>query len=167
MKCSDIQKLFSAFQDEELEAKESQRVREHLKDCSDCRKELEFYKKSWDLLGIWKDKEPAPGYIGRFWSRLAQEKTWGEQALESIREILTKRALAPVFAAIFIFIIVGSFSYRYYVSGQKSEKALAVMTPEEIELVDQLELAQNYDVIVNMDVVEDLEVVENLDSIQS
>ena len=73
----DIQKakkLIPAFLDDALEPKELQAFREILAKSPELRKEVAAYKKTWALLDEVEDIEPDPGYISRFWTRVAQEE---------------------------------------------------------------------------------------------
>ena len=166
MDCQKAAKLIPLFLDDQLKADESQLINEHLASCVRCQKELELYQESWDMLSHWKDLEPEPGYVSRFWTRLSLEASWLEKLRLSIRETFVQRKLAAIVTTALILIIVGFLSSRILPIGN-TEKELAKLNSDEIELVDHLELAQHFDVIENMDTIEDLDIVENLDSLES
>ena len=51
MKCSQVEKRLSAFQDGELSPQEEERVSEHLESCSACRDRYAEMEKVWQVLG--------------------------------------------------------------------------------------------------------------------
>lgn len=64
MKCSQIQKKLSAFQDGELNPQEQQRVSGHLESCSACREHYVDMEKVWQALGDFKEILPESGFYG-------------------------------------------------------------------------------------------------------
>ena len=167
MNCPNVQKLIPLYLDNQLKDNELQVVKSHINGCSHCQKEIELYQKSWDALKNLKEIDPAPGYISRFWSRVATDKSFSQKLAEGIRGVLTSWQWAGTLVTASIVVIVGFFSLKNFLPGTNVESALAKMHPEELELVSNLELAQNLDVIENIDVLEDLEVIENLDLLES
>jgi predicted anti-sigma-YlaC factor YlaD len=167
MDCQKIQKLIPLYLDSELEDRQLQTIRKHLKDCPHCQRELTLFEKSWDLLSEWEDIEPVPGYKSRFWSRLSSERAWYEQLLLNIKEFfaMKKRSLALVTASVAIILCVLTFSN--YLMKIKTNKTLTAMNPQDLELLAELELAQDFDIIENIDWLEDWEVIEDLDRIES
>ena len=167
MDCQKIQKLIPLYLDAKLEDRESQTVREHLKDCPHCQNELALFEKSWNLLSKWEDVEPDPGYTSRFWTRLSSERAWYEQLLLNFKEFfaMKKRPLAWATASVAIIVCVLTFSS--YLMKIKTNNTLTAMNPQELELLAELELAQNLDIIENIDWLEDWEVIEDLDRIES
>jgi len=167
MECQKVKTLIPIFLDHELEPQETEAVKEHLGNCLSCRKELKLYQESWALLSDWKDLEPAPGYVSRFWTKLATERSFESRILEGIRTILAPQRLTPALATLSVIVFVGAFVFKQYLPTREAEQALAKMAPEEIEFVQNIELAQHIDVIENIDVIEDLDILENLDTLES
>lgn len=167
MKCQIIKKLIPDFLEGELEALKAKEVREHLLLCADCQREVRLYEKSWDTLLNWREVEPVPGYISRFWTKLSLEAPWHERILTAVKEALARKRLAPVFVAVSIMIIVGSVYIPKYINQKKSETVLAKMAPAEIELLSNMELAQNLDAIEDIDNLDDLDIIEDIDSLES
>ena len=62
MKCSQVQKRLSAFQDGELNPEEEERVSGHLETCSACRERYAEMEKVWQALGDFKEILPEPGF---------------------------------------------------------------------------------------------------------
>jgi anti-sigma factor RsiW len=65
MKCSQVQKRLSAFQDGELNPQERAEVRDHLESCSACRERYAEMEKVWQALGDFKEILPDPGFHGQ------------------------------------------------------------------------------------------------------
>ena len=167
MNCQETQKFIPEFLDGELKAEESQVFKEHLEGCLHCQREVKLYRESWAMLSLWKDAEPKPGYISRFWTRLSEEKSWSEKILADVRTVFVRVQAKPVLVLASLVIIVGFVYVRNYLPAKEAEQALARMNSEEIEFVQNVELAQHFDVIENIDLVEDMDILENWDSSQS
>ena len=65
MKCRQVQKRLSAFQDDELKPQERARVSDHLESCSACRERYEEMGKVWQDLENLKEIPPEPGFYGQ------------------------------------------------------------------------------------------------------
>jgi len=65
MKCSQVQKRLSAFQDGELNRQERAEVSDHLGRCSACRRQYAEMEKVWQALGDLKEIAPNPGFYGQ------------------------------------------------------------------------------------------------------
>jgi anti-sigma factor RsiW len=65
MKCSQVEKRLSAFQDGELDPQEEERVKGHLESCSACRDRHEELEKVWQALGDSQEIIPDPGFYGQ------------------------------------------------------------------------------------------------------
>jgi anti-sigma factor RsiW len=65
MKCHQVQKSLSAFQDSELKPQEQEGVRIHLESCSACRERYGELEKVWQALGGFKEILPEPEFYGK------------------------------------------------------------------------------------------------------
>ena len=65
MKCGQVQKRLSAFQDGELNPQEQERVSDHLESCSACREQYAEMEKVWQALGDFKEILPEPEFYGQ------------------------------------------------------------------------------------------------------
>jgi anti-sigma factor RsiW len=65
MKCSQVEKRLSAFQDGELNPQERAKVSDHLESCSACRERYAEMEKVWQALGDLKEIVPGPGFYGQ------------------------------------------------------------------------------------------------------
>jgi len=166
MNCTEIQNLISAYLDGELQPKEAQGVRDHLQGCESCQKEFQSLAKTWEMLDEWKDIEPQPGYVSRFWTQASLQSPWHERFFKDVQEGLTKRRLVPALMTACVIIIVGLLSIRHYFVLQKSNELMVNLSEEELEMVENIELAENYELIQDLDLIEDLEIIENLDTLE-
>ena len=167
MDCQEIKKLIPIYLDKELEAKERQQVMEHLSVCPACQKEFEAFEKSWAMLGELDDIRPEPGFVGRFWTRLALEQSWQGKVSEAVKNGLFKRRLVPALVTACIVVIMGSFVLHDYFQIQSTDQMLSSLSWEDLAMVENIELAENLDLIEEMDFLEDLEIIENLDILET
>jgi len=65
MKCPQVQKRLSAFQDGELTPQEHDSVSDHLESCPACRERHEEMEEVWQALGDLKEIPPEPGFYGQ------------------------------------------------------------------------------------------------------
>ncbi len=161
MDCEDIKKLVPLLADGDSLPED---LRAHFSECEGCRKEMAAYEKTWEMLGSWKDIEPDPGYVSRFWTRLSMKKSWYESPGLTLKSFLWERRLAPVFAVVSIVLVVGVMTWRISMRTLGNETLLTALSTEEIEFAEFIELAENLDVIQDMEFLEDLDVIENLDT---
>ncbi len=175
MRCDQIRKLIPIYLDGGLEDGRDRELKDHVSGCLVCRKELEAYQRSWQMLGEWKDIQPEAGYVGRFWTAVSQQRPWHEQILKALPAGVFQKRLAPVFVAICILLVTGIFSLRNYWQMVETGELLANLSAEELEIafdhpaagvVEDIELAENLDIIQDMDFLEDMEVIENADSLE-
>ena len=62
MKCRNVQKKLSAYQDRELEPQEQEQVRSHLLSCRACREQYEELERVWQTLGELEEIRPDPWF---------------------------------------------------------------------------------------------------------
>jgi len=167
MDCQKIQKLIPLYLDSDLEDRQLQTIKEHLKECPHCQRERDFFEKSWDLLSEWEDIEPNPGYKFRFWTRLSSERAWYEQPLLNIKEFFATKKRLLTWATVSVVIIVCVLTFSNYPMTIDTDNTLTAMEPQDLELLAELELAQNLDIIENIDWLEDWEIIEDLDTTES
>ena len=60
MKCRNVQKKLSAYQDGELEPREQEQVRSHLLSCQVCREQFAEFERVWQTLGGLEEIHPDP-----------------------------------------------------------------------------------------------------------
>jgi anti-sigma factor RsiW len=74
MKCGQVQKRLSAFQDGELNPQEQERVSDHLESCSACREQYAEMEKVWQTLGDFKEILPEPGFYGQLVKKINERQ---------------------------------------------------------------------------------------------
>ena len=72
MKCRNVQKRLSAYQDGELWVEELDRIKVHLMDCPECRKQYEGFLHIWYVLGELPDIQPHPEFDLHLRKRISQ-----------------------------------------------------------------------------------------------
>lgn len=170
MHCDEAKKIIPVYLDGELGQEETRLVKEHIASCAACQKEQHALERSWKMLGEWQNIEPAPGYVSRFWIKVSSERSLRERVARGIGEALDglrRKRLAPVYAAVCVLLITGIFSLRNYWEVQETQKLIASLNQEELEMAKDVELAENFDIIQEMDFLEDMEVIENLESLET
>ena len=70
MNCNEIRDNLSLYIDDELNEEEKVLLEEHLKNCPECSKELEEYKRIIQMLNELPDEEPPVGYCKRLHAKL-------------------------------------------------------------------------------------------------
>lgn len=166
MTCKTIRKFISLYLDNQLESKELEQVRQHTTGCADCQKELAAYEQSWQLLSEYKDIQPQPNFMGRFWTRVAAQKTWQEKFLEQWNFGVWQKSWAYVRVGLCLAVLVGSV-VLWQNKNKASSELLANMGVENLEMLENFELAEKLDVITDMDFYEDLDVIENLENLEA
>jgi predicted anti-sigma-YlaC factor YlaD len=74
MKCRNIQKKLSAYQDRELEPREQEQVRSHLLSCRACREQYEKLERVWQTLGALKEIHPDPWFYRQFIEKIKEPR---------------------------------------------------------------------------------------------
>ncbi len=74
MTCKNIKERFVEYLTNELSQKEREEIQEHVAECDECRRELEFLTEVWTELGVLKEERPSPQLRTRFYSMLDQYK---------------------------------------------------------------------------------------------
>jgi anti-sigma factor RsiW len=74
MKCPQAQEWMSEKLDGALDATRSQRLDQHLYDCSGCHQEWRELQQSWELLGRLPELQPSPLFRAQVWEKIRQDK---------------------------------------------------------------------------------------------
>ncbi|MEI9475572.1 MAG: zf-HC2 domain-containing protein [Deltaproteobacteria bacterium] len=62
MKCHNVQKKLSAYQDKELKPREQEEISTHLLSCQSCREKYEKFEQVWQTLGELEEIHPDPWF---------------------------------------------------------------------------------------------------------
>jgi len=115
MTCNDIRRKLSAYMDDELEVEIYLKVDEHLKECDQCRQDLQARKEGWDFLKELHEPEPVPYFYTKLSARINSKRAERESSW-------IERILVPVSvtAVIVMGILMGNYFNRY-ANGQSVE----------------------------------------------
>ena len=73
MNCEAVRELLWAYLEKETTAEEAEKIEEHLENCEDCRKELEFQQEMMETLAGLPDEELPEGYHAELMQKLQAE----------------------------------------------------------------------------------------------
>jgi anti-sigma factor RsiW len=101
MKCHNIEKKLSAYQDKELKPQEQEEVRRHLLDCQSCRTLHERLEQTWQTLGELEEIRPDPWFYPRLSRKIkeSRERT-GFPVLQHVFQLLRTPAIASILLAV-------------------------------------------------------------------
>ncbi|GEM_PF-1280384 len=161
MKCEEIQGLLSAYVDDGLSAAQKTAVEDHTRGCASCRQELRAYQEMWRDLAAWKPVEPTPGFVSRFWTRVATKKPWYVAGWDAVRAGTRVWRWVPALASLVLCVVLGIAVIEYgtdrlLFTPQPQEIALVVDPSVELEMVAYMELARNLEIIEELDFLESL-----------
>jgi anti-sigma factor RsiW len=108
MKCNNVQKKLSAYQDRELEDKEQEQVKSHLLSCRVCREQFAQLERTWQTLGELKEIQPDPWFYRQLVGKIKEPHERGFlQGLQRVFPMLRVPAFASILLAIGI--LVGAY----------------------------------------------------------
>jgi predicted anti-sigma-YlaC factor YlaD len=101
MKCQNVQKKLSAYQDRELKLKEQEQVKSHLLNCQSCREQYEKLERVWQTLGEFKEIRPDPWFYPQLVRKVKEPRERGLlPGLQWVFPILRTPAIASIVLAI-------------------------------------------------------------------
>jgi anti-sigma factor RsiW len=108
MKCQNVQKKLSAYQDRELEPKEQEQVRNHLLSCRACREQHAELEQVWKTLEELQEIRPDPWFYPQVVRKIKEPHERG--FLQGLQRVFPK-VRVPAFASILlaIGILVGAY----------------------------------------------------------
>jgi anti-sigma factor RsiW len=107
MKCDNIQKKFSAYQDKELKPQEQEGVRSHLLSCQACREQFAELERVWQTLGGLEEIHPDPWFYRQVVRKTKEPR---ERALPTLQHVF-RLFRTPV--AVSIILIIGLLAGTY------------------------------------------------------
>jgi anti-sigma factor RsiW len=129
MKCSKAHKLISSYIDGELPERDMKTLEGHMKDCHECREELEESKELHDLFAN-ADKFKAPyGFHTRVMANISSGKIRGSSRIPVFLR------LAEGFMIIVV-IALGVLSGSFLIKGYMPDKAREVMASLSLDVFD-------------------------------
>ena len=108
MKCHNIQKKFSAYQDRELDPREQEQVRDHLLSCRACREQFAELERVWQTLEGLEQVHPDPWFYRQIVRKIKEPR---EQGLLPTLQQVFRLSRVPV--AVSIILIIGILAGTY------------------------------------------------------
>ena len=108
MKCRNVQKKLSAYQDRELEPREQEQVRIHLLSCRTCREQYAELERVWQTLGGLEEIHPDPWFYRQVVRKIKEPH---EQRLFPSLQWVPRLLPAPVI--VFMLLVVGILTGTY------------------------------------------------------
>jgi anti-sigma factor RsiW len=108
MKCHNIQKKFSAYQDKELKPQEQEEVRSHLLSCEACREEFAELERVWQTLEGLEEIHPDPWFYRQVVRKIKEPR---ERGLLPTLQHVFRLSRAPVVVSIIL--IIGLLAGTY------------------------------------------------------
>ena len=108
MKCRNVQKKLSAYQDRELKPREQEEIRSHLLSCRACRDQYEELERVWQTLEELEEIRPDPWFYRQLTRKIKEPREQGLlPALQHVFQLLR----GPVIASILLIIGLMAGSY--------------------------------------------------------
>jgi anti-sigma factor RsiW len=108
MKCCNVQKKLSAYQDNELETHEREQVRSHLLSCLACREQFAEIERVWQTMGGLEEIHPDPWFYRQIVRKIKEPR---EQASLPTLEYVFRLFRTPV--AVSLILIIGLLAGTY------------------------------------------------------
>jgi predicted anti-sigma-YlaC factor YlaD len=101
MKCRNIQKKLSAYQDRELKPEEKEQISRHLENCQSCREQYEKLERVWQTLEEFQEIRPDPWFYPQLVRKVKEPR---ERSLlpgvQWVFQMLRTPAIASILLAI-------------------------------------------------------------------
>lgn len=161
MNCNEVRDNLSLYIDDELNDVEKKLMDEHLKNCTECSKELDEYKKIIQALSELPEEEPPAGYCKRLHQKLLDVslETKEDAEITKINEVSKKRnrkfkwvKYGGLAAAFVLVILVAGLNNGLMGGMGKSSNELAydraqiAEAPAEYPAAESAPMAPDYDV---------------------
>jgi anti-sigma factor RsiW len=109
MKCHNVQKKLSAYQDRELEPREQEQVRNHLLSCRACREQYAEIERAWNMVGQFEEIHPDQWFYRQLVRKIREPREQGPfPAVQWAFQIFRAPAVAS------IILIIGLAAGTYF-----------------------------------------------------
>ena len=115
MKCRNVQKKFSAYQDRELKPREQEEVNSHLLICRSCREQYAELERVWQTLEEFEEIRPDAWFYQQIVRKIKEP---GEHRLFPSLQWVFRLLRAPVIASILLIIGLMAGSYLGSILGR-------------------------------------------------
>ncbi len=154
MKCKYAKRMFSEYLDNELKPDKRQFFENHFKSCLKCKKEFEIYRKTLESLKKWKDIEPEPQYMSKFWAEIAEDEQ-KSRIIPFIKVVLNRKLVYGLAVAGILFIIISGPLHNYLIDRQ-FKTMLSQLDEETIEMLNNYALIKNYDLVKSIEYLDEM-----------
>lgn len=116
MRCRNIRKKLSAYQDKELGPQEQEQVKNHLLGCQACREQYAELEQVWQTLGELEGIHPDPWFYGQLVRKIKEPREQGLLPnIERLFQMLRTPAVASILLAVGILVgtYLGNILVRY------------------------------------------------------
>jgi len=156
MDCQTTKERIAEFLSGALTAVEVEDFLGHVGKCPECKGELQVFEASWKALGTWRDLEPDPGYVPRFWAKLAVQTPWYQSLWAGVKPFFLSYRITPVLVTLATVLILTQVTVSN-VRVRETEQLLTSLSKEEIEFMESLDIVEQMDTLDDMELLKDLE----------
>jgi anti-sigma factor RsiW len=101
MRCRNVQKKLSAYQDRELESQEQKQVTSHLQSCRSCREQYEKFERVWQTLEQLQEIRSDPWFYPQVIRKIKEPRERGLlPTIERFLQLLRTPAIASILLTI-------------------------------------------------------------------
>ena len=140
MKCDTLKELIPDFLAGYLDSDAKEEIASHIKECSNCKHELEQFETTWEKLGELPEKEPGPALRENFYSMLEAYQhgmnysrqprlSWSEKLGQLFDAVWPKQPAFQMGIAL-LFLVSGLLAGLSMKTGEFSREELAEMKNE-------------------------------------
>lgn len=135
MKCKDIQRRLSAYQDGELKPKEQEKVARHLRDCRACQVEFARLERVWQALEGLPEIHPDLDFYGQLIKKI--NKPYEHRPLSGFQEVFQLFSSVTGCTLLIAGVLVGAFLGNFLAGSDlfPFRPTMASKSPETIEVV--------------------------------
>jgi anti-sigma factor RsiW len=135
MKCQDVQKTLSPFQDGELKPKDQDQVAKHLQGCPACQEEFAKLERVWQALEGLPEIQPEPDFYGQLIKKI--NKPYEHRPLSGFREVFQLFSSVAGCTLLIAGVLIGAFLGSFLAGSDlfSFRPTMAGKSPEAVEVV--------------------------------
>ena len=135
MKCQDVQKKLSPFQDGELKPKDQDQVAKHLQGCPACQEEFARLERVWQALEGLPEIHPDPDFYGQLINKI--NKPYENRPLSGFREVFQLFSSVTGCTLLIAGLLIGAFLGNFLAGSDlfQFRSTLTENSPKAVEVV--------------------------------
>jgi len=135
MKCQDVQKKLSPFQDGELKPKDQDQVAKHLQGCPACQEEFAKLERVWQALERLPEIQPDPDFYGQLIKKI--NKPDEHRPLSGFQEVFHLFSPLTVCTLLIAGVLIGTFLGNFLAGSDlfQFRPTLTENSPKAVEVV--------------------------------